>query len=95
MPYTSPSDVVAPQKRFHLVDVLLDKGENQPSYAIGVWDKRKVIVFRWNGSTDSPGGNPQSRGHATWIVLDDALYAAVVAMLPQPKQIVANAFFSR
>jgi hypothetical protein len=94
MAYTPPNDVIAPQKRFHLVDVILDKRENQPSYAIGVWDKRKVIVFRWNGSHDSPGGNPQSRGHPTWIVLDDALYPAVIAMLPQSKQIVANAFFA-
>jgi hypothetical protein len=93
MTYTLPAEVVAPQKRFRLVDVLLDKGENQPSYAMGVWDKRKVIVFRWNGTVDAPVGNPQSRSHATWIVLDEALYHAVIAMLPVSKQIVANAFF--
>lgn len=75
------------------MDVLLDKGESEPSYAIGVWDKRKVILFRWNGNSEAPGGNPQSHGHPTWTVLDAALYPAIIGMLPEKKQIIAKAFF--
>ena len=92
MSYVTPEKVIAPQKRWHMVDVLLDKGENEPSYAIGLWDQRRVIVFRWNGSQEAPGGNPQSRAHPTWIVLDDALYPAIIDMVPDAKKTVARAF---
>lgn len=92
MAYTQPGFVVAPQRRWSMVEVLLDKGEGKPSYAMGLWDRRKVIVFRWNGSENAPGGNPQSHGHPTWIVLDDDLYPAVIAMLPVEKREFARRY---
>jgi len=39
-----------------------------------LWENREVIATRWNGNAGQPLGNPVSRGHATWFVVDD--YAA-------------------
>lgn len=39
-----------------------------------LWDEKEVVATRWNGNDEQPLGNPVSRGHATWFVVDD--YAA-------------------
>jgi hypothetical protein len=39
-----------------------------------LWKEEEVIATRWNGSSQQPLGNPVSRGHATWFVVDG--YAA-------------------
>ncbi len=39
-----------------------------------LWDKEEVVASRWNGNDEQPLGNPVSRGHATWFVVDE--YAA-------------------
>lgn len=92
MSYILPADVISPQRRWHAFSVLWDKGEGNPAYAIGKWDGNKVIVFRWNGHTGSEGGNPQSRGFPTWIVLDEDLYPAIIGSLPAEKQQIAKAY---
>lgn len=38
------------------------------------WEGEEVIAARWNGNDSQPLGNPVSRGHATWFVIDQ--YAA-------------------
>jgi hypothetical protein len=57
-----------------IVEIILDPGENRMSVARILWDEREVIATRWNGNNEQPLGNPVSRGHATWFVVDD--YAA-------------------
>jgi hypothetical protein len=39
-----------------------------------LWNDKEVVATRWNGNAEQPLGNPVSRGHATWFVLDE--YAA-------------------
>jgi len=78
MTYIQPSDVISPKAKWTLVDVVLDKGSGNCAYAIGMWDKQRRVGFRWNGTKDNPIGNPQSRGLATWTMLDKALHQAVL-----------------
>jgi len=92
MTYVSPHEVSSPKRRWHQFDVLVDKGEGQPSYAIGKWDGDKVIVYRWNGTADAAGGNPQSRGYPTWIVLDPDIYDVLIPKLPEDKRQLAKAY---
>jgi hypothetical protein len=57
-----------------VLEVIHDPGENRMSVARILWEEEEKIATRWNGSDDQPLGNPVSRGHATWFVVDD--YAA-------------------
>lgn len=98
MSYIPPSDVVSPKASWTLVDVVLDEGEGEPAYAIGMWDRRRRIGFRWNGDNDSPLGNPQSRGLPTWVMLDPALHGAVLTLVRRrnpDKAPIMQAFFGR
>lgn len=96
MSYVPPQDVISPKANWRLVDVILDRGEEDCSYALGMWDNNRCIGFRWNGSDDRPLGNPQSRGLPTWTILDEALHPAVLTLVkrenPAKAQIV-RAFF--
>jgi hypothetical protein len=80
-PYIPPEEVVSPKASWRLVDVVLDKGEDDGAYAIGMWDNQRRVGFRWNGNDDSPIGNPQSRGLPTWTMLDRALHRAVLRLV--------------
>jgi hypothetical protein len=64
-----------------LVRVLRDGGPGEHSYALAFWDGRPVLMGRWNGTDEAPIGNPQSRGLATWFVLDDHSYPALTPFL--------------
>ena len=81
MAYTAPTDVISPKAMWRLVDVVLDKGEGEPAYALGMWDRKRRVGFRWNGTDASPLGNPQSRGLPTWVILDPDLNRAVVRLV--------------
>ncbi len=81
MAYIPPENVVSPKANWTLVDVVLDKGPGECAYAIGMWDKQRRVGFRWNGTRESPIGNPQSRGLPTWTILDRALHNAVLAQV--------------
>jgi hypothetical protein len=98
MTYITPNDVVSPKANWRLVDVILDRGEDDCSYAIGMWDNRRCIGFRWNGSKARPLGNPQSRGLPTWTILDRKLHQAIVRLVkaenPEKANIV-QAFFGK
>jgi hypothetical protein len=98
MSYISPEKVVSPKANWRLVDVILDRGEGRCAYAVGMWDGERRIGFRWNGTKDRPLGNPQSRGLATWTILDRKLYRAVITLVekenPSKLQIV-QAFFGK
>lgn len=93
MGYLKPNDVRSPKAHWHLFEVIIDKGQGNPAYALGTWDGERRVGFRWNGSEENPIGNPQSRGLPTWTMLDEELHPAIVAMLPSDKQAIAKAYF--
>jgi len=75
--YIRPSEVHAPRRHWSLVHVLFDGGaateENRsPSaLAIGRWNNEPVLAMRWNGNSENPLGNPQSRGLPTWFIVPE------------------------
>ena len=81
MSYIQPHEVISPKASWTLVDVVLDRGPGDCAYAIGIWEGRRRIGFRWNGDDHSRLGNPQSRGIATWIMLDPKLNRSVISMV--------------
>ena len=98
MPHIEPEEVISPKANWRLVDVILNRGEDDCAYAIGMWDNRRCIGFRWNGSKERPLGNPQSRGLPTWTILDRKLHQAVGKLVraenPEKAKIV-QAFFGK
>ncbi len=95
MRYAKPNTVISPKARWELVDVLLDDGPNRCAYAAGLWDGVKRIGFRWNGGEENFLGNPQSRGLATWVMVDPRIHDAVIALLPAEAQMRARRFFAQ
>jgi hypothetical protein len=102
MPYISPEEVISPKASWTLVDVVLDRGEDDCAYAIGMWKdgkrRRRRVGFRWNGGGGSPLGNPQSRGLPTWVMLDPALNEAVMSLVESTnpeKAPIMRAFLGR
>jgi hypothetical protein len=57
-----------------IIEVIHDPRENGMSVARIIWDNEPVIAVRWNGNSEQPLGNPMSRRHPTWFVVDG--YAA-------------------
>lgn len=92
MPYIKPADVVSPKAHWSLIDVLLDRGEGDCAYALGIWDGERRIGFRWNGSGGSELGNPQSRGLPTWTMLDTEIHKPIIEQLPPEKLAMARGF---
>jgi hypothetical protein len=80
MSYVRPEEVLSPKNRVvRIVEVIHDAREGGMSVARILWreeedEEKEVIAIRWNGGDRLPLGNPVSRGHATWFVVDD--YAA-------------------
>ena len=86
MSYIKPQEVVSPKAHWKLEDVLLEGEAGTCAYALGYWDGRPRIGFRWNGTDKTPIGNPQSRGLPTWTMLDPKIHEAVTHLLPAEKQ---------
>jgi len=75
MAYVKPQQVLSPKAKVGgIVEVIHDPGEGRMSVARIVWEQDEVVATRWNGTNAQPLGNPVSRGHATWFVVDE--YAA-------------------
>ncbi len=75
MAYIRPEEVLSPKSSVGgVLEVIHDPGENRMTVARILWDEEERIATRWNGSDEQPLGNPVSRGHATWFVVDG--YAA-------------------
>ncbi len=73
--YVKPEEVLSPKSLVGgVVEVIHDPGADGMSVARILWDGEEVIATRWNGNAEQPLGNPVSRGHATWFVVDG--YAA-------------------
>jgi hypothetical protein len=81
MPHIAADQVISPKDYWTLVDVVLDNGEGQGAYAIGMWDRERRVGFRWNGTNKMPLGNPQSRGIPTWTMLETALHRPVLGLV--------------
>lgn len=92
MAYVKPADVISPKARWSLIDVLLDRGEGECAYALGIWDGQRRIGFRWNGTSENELGNPQSRGLPTWTMLDEELHREILEQLPIEKRGIARSF---
>ncbi len=79
MSYIEPDMVLSPKARVNNIRVLFDGGENEWSAVELEWDGEPAIGLRWNGGTNSqsPNGNPQSRGVPTWFIVPDEIAGAV------------------
>ncbi|MDD3289254.1 MAG: hypothetical protein PHX43_09695 [Alphaproteobacteria bacterium] len=96
--YISPADVISPKTSWRLIDVIIDRGEGDCAYALGMWEKRRCVGFRWNGNKERPLGNPQSRGLPTWTVLDRKLHKAILELVKKENHIkapIVQAFFAQ
>ena len=92
MPYIKPTEVISPKAHWSLIDVLLDRGEGDCAYALGIWDGERRIGFRWNGTEENRLGNPQSRGLPTWTMLDPEIHKQILEQLPPDKLAIARGF---
>lgn len=92
MPYIKPADVLSPKAHWSLIDVLLDRGEGDCAYALGIWDGERRIGFRWNGTKDNQLGNPQSRGLPIWTMLNSEIHKQIIEQLPPEKLAMARGF---
>src|SRR5215813_6919537 len=92
--YIKPTDVVSPKAHWSLIDVLLDRGEGDCAYALGIWDGERRIGFRWNGNKHNELGNPQSRGLPTWTMLDTEIHRQIIEQLPSDKLAIARGFLN-
>jgi hypothetical protein len=92
MAYIKPAEVISPKAHWSLIDVLLDRGEGDCAYSLGVWDGERRIGFRWNGTDNNELGNPQSRGLPTWTMLDPEIHQKIIEQLPSDKLAIARGF---
>ncbi len=95
MNYIKPRDVISPKQSWQLFSVLKEGESGSCAYALGAWNCNPCIAFRWNGTEKEPLGTPQSRGHPTWMILDDDLYDAVIEMLPDNKKLLVKEYLGR
>jgi hypothetical protein len=78
MSYVRPEKVLSPKNSVGgILEVIHDPKENRMSVARILWEEEERIAIRWNGSDEQPLGNPVSRGHATWFVVDGYAAASV------------------
>ena len=63
-----PENVIYPLKNINDVKVIYTDEADNFSIASVLWNDKKRIAIRWNGSGNNLG-YPQSRGKATWFIL--------------------------
>ncbi|OAV63442.1 hypothetical protein Barb4_03819 [Bacteroidales bacterium Barb4] len=86
MGYITPDTVLSPKALISDLSVVYDGGIEEWSLAEMKWGSEEVLGIRWNGSSDSPIGNPQSRGIATWFILPSALNEAILVKVNEIKE---------
>jgi hypothetical protein len=94
MPYIKPEAVDSPRAKWSLMKVLVPGKPGHIAVALGKWEDDPVIALRWNGSDDSPVGNPQSRGLPTWFILESPYAEAVIGALPSEQQALVRNFIA-
>lgn len=93
--YITADKVTSPRRSWSLIRVL-ESGDSEDSFgqrvaiALGKWDDEPVLGMRWNGSDDSPIGNPQSRGLPTWFIVPKRLEESVLKTLSLDEQKIAK-----
>jgi len=96
MSYVKPEDVLSPRSLVGgVLEVIHDPGEGHMSVARIIWEGEEVIATRWNGTKEQPLGNPVSRGHATWFVVDDYARDEVEHAARQAAQTSPNGLIAR
>ena len=95
MSYVKPDEVKSPKVNWRLIAVLDPGAEGTTSLALGTWDDKPRLGMRWNGTEKSPVGNPQSRGLATWFMLEEKYHEAILqsGLLTPDKLVLARHFF--
>lgn len=97
--YTKAEQVRSPKESWTLIQVLVDQGESTDSdvrwsLAIGEWEGERRLAARWNGSSERPAGNPQSRGIATWFVLPSEFEEPLLSVVPPEQLVLAKALLN-
>jgi len=76
--------------------VLVPAGPERMAIALGKWEGTPVLALRWNGTDASPIGNPQSRGLATWFIVERGPYTdAIIEALPVADKELARNFIPK
>jgi hypothetical protein len=96
MTYILPDQATSPRQSWSIIKVLVAGGPGDMSVALGKWEGTPVIGLRWNGSDESPVGNPQSRGLATWFVVERGTYTeAIIEALPEAEKSLGRNFIPK
>jgi hypothetical protein len=90
-----PEDVHSPKQRWSLIKVLHDGGPGNYSVALGKWDNEPVLGMRWNGTEESPIGNPQSRGLPTWFIVPDNYQDSILEQISKDMISFVKKFFEK
>jgi hypothetical protein len=80
--YILPQYVTAPKGQWTLHRVLVKGKAGEPAYALGIWNGKRCIGARWNGTHGNKVGWPRIYTNPCWHVLDDKLCEGVIALLP-------------
>ena len=78
MTYVLPTDVRTPRKNVKGVHVLYDGAEDSFSIAVLNWVDESgqsvdKLALRWNGSEESPKGDPSAMGNPSWFIIPSKL----------------------
>jgi len=93
--YITPEKVISPKRKWVFIAALDPAKAKDCALALGRWDGEPVLAMRWNGDTQNPIGNPQSRGLPTWFILPRQYYTAILRTLPPDKITLAKNFFPK
>lgn len=100
--YIPATAVISPKMHWSLIAVLKDEGEGEGVLAIGRWDNEPCLAMRWNGRgqgqadhSDTPIGNPQSRGLPTWFIVPNTYAEAILSTLSSDQLTLARNFFPK
>jgi len=96
MSYVLPEEAISPKLNWGIIKVLVPGGPESMAIALGRWDGVPVIALRWNGTDDRPIGHPQSRGLATWFVVERGDYTeAIIEALPLEENVLVRSFITK
>jgi len=82
-PFVRPEDADSPRRHWTITTILDAGKEDTMAVALGKWrdddgNVSNVIALRWNGTSDNPIGNPQSRGLPTWFIVESGPYTEAI-----------------
>ena len=92
--YVKPEEVFSPKRHWKLLGVLESGNESGGSVALGRWEDKPVLAMRWNGNSENPLGNPQSRGLPTWFIVPSEYTQSILEAFSEEKRNFAKTFLS-